>query len=440
MINGVALRDSFISAANAVESHKQELNEINVFPVPDGDTGANMTVTMGVAKQMVKRLPDSCTVGEVAKVAAAAMLRGSRGNSGAILALLFRGFARGLAGKETCGAADLVEALKLGVEAAYESVVKPTEGTILTVARECVARGEIYLRRKPTVSAYDMWDFMAYVAKENLKKTPELLSVLAEEEVVDAGAKGFLHILEGMAFAFGGGEVWPEVEANHKAAEGCRKKRDESGCSDAGSDGDSEAGSAGTDCNEPFVFMVHNVTGKLDGEIPVTYRATFELKLDSDQSCVEEQIEKIKERLERLGSSAVVVEQDGVARCQAFTDDIAEIFVFAKETGRMVNFLGTAHSLTRKVQFTAPKVENDNRNADLKYPYCTEFLILKDAEETFDILSLRDFLNQIGDSAVTVDGDDMVKCHVHTDVPELVLAKSFEGGYLTEIKIEDMRA
>ena len=134
-MNGSVLRDAFISAANNISNHKQKVNALNVFPVPDGDTGTNMSMTISAAKREVQLMDSKATVAEVSKTAASALLRGARGNSGVILSLLFRGFSKSLAGKAEASAADLVEAMNAGVKAAYKAVMKPTEGTILTVAR-----------------------------------------------------------------------------------------------------------------------------------------------------------------------------------------------------------------------------------------------------------------------------------------------------------------
>ena len=135
MINGKTLRDAILSGANNISNQRTRVDELNVFPVPDGDTGTNMSMTIGAATQELAALPDSCTVGEASKVAASAMLRGARGNSGVITSLLFRGFSKALQGKQNAEAADLAKALQMGVEAAYKAVMKPTEGTILTVTR-----------------------------------------------------------------------------------------------------------------------------------------------------------------------------------------------------------------------------------------------------------------------------------------------------------------
>ena len=129
------IRTCFPIAAAAVSDKAEEINKLNVFPVPDGDTGTNMGMTVGSAVRELQAMDDSCTVGEAAKTAASAMLRGARGNSGVITSLLFRGFSKALEGKKEADAADIVAALKKGVEGAYKAVMKPTEGTILTVAR-----------------------------------------------------------------------------------------------------------------------------------------------------------------------------------------------------------------------------------------------------------------------------------------------------------------
>ena len=133
MITGKTLRDAIISGANNIANQRTRVDELNVFPVPDGDTGTNMSMTIGAALSELNAMPDTCTVAEASKSAASAMLRGARGNSGVITSLLFRGFSKALAGKTDAEAADLAKALQMGVEAAYKAVMKPTEGTILTV-------------------------------------------------------------------------------------------------------------------------------------------------------------------------------------------------------------------------------------------------------------------------------------------------------------------
>lgn len=202
-ISGKLLRDAVISGANNIANQKQAVDELNVFPVPDGDTGTNMSMTIGNAVGELKNTPDIASAGEVAKKAASAMLRGARGNSGVILSLIFRGLSKGLSGKETANAADISAALKLGVDAAYKSVMKPTEGTILTVAREAYENTAELTDLEPD-------EFLGkYIeqAKISLEKTPELLPALKKAGVVDAGGKGFIVILEGMYAVISGGSM-----------------------------------------------------------------------------------------------------------------------------------------------------------------------------------------------------------------------------------------
>ncbi len=204
-ISGKLLRDAVISGANNISNRKQAVDELNVFPVPDGDTGTNMSMTISNAAAELANTADGATAAEVAKKAASAMLRGARGNSGVILSLIFRGLSKGLAGKETASAEDLSAALKLGVDAAYKSVMKPTEGTILTVAREAWENTE-----KDAMTGITVAEFIKrYIeqAEISLEKTPELLPALKKAGVVDAGGKGFIVILEGMYSVLSGGGI-----------------------------------------------------------------------------------------------------------------------------------------------------------------------------------------------------------------------------------------
>ena len=215
MISGNLLRDAIISAANTIANQKQKVDELNVFPVPDGDTGTNMSMTIGAAVRELELLSDP-TVGETAKTTASALLRGARGNSGVILSLLFRGFSSGLKGKEEADGVALADALTQGVEAAYKAVMKPTEGTILTVAREAAEKG-----RETALTTNDPLEvFSAIVAQaeETLERTPEMLPVLKKAGVVDAGGKGFVVIFSAMLDVFRGGTVVRSEAAAPKKA------------------------------------------------------------------------------------------------------------------------------------------------------------------------------------------------------------------------------
>lgn len=198
MINGTELRDAIISGANNIAKHKTSVDELNIFPVPDGDTGTNMSMTMGAAARDLENAQGG--IGEIAHKAASALLRGARGNSGVILSLLFRGFSKGIEGCEEIDGTELANALGIGVEAAYKAVMKPTEGTILTVSRVAYEKGKAAaeIDNDPVY----VWSAICKGAAEALEETPELLPVLKKAGVVDAGGKGLCHIFDGMMSVF----------------------------------------------------------------------------------------------------------------------------------------------------------------------------------------------------------------------------------------------
>ena len=206
MITGLTLKNSIISGANNLSNRRAKVDELNVFPVPDGDTGTNMGMTIGAARTELLNLPDDCTVEKAAQVTASAMLRGARGNSGVISSLLFRGFSKALQGKNTADAKDLVQAaLEKGVEGAYKAVMKPTEGTMLTVAR--VASEEAAAERHRQ-DAVELWAAgVRPPPSDALDNTPEQLPVLKKAGVVDAGGQGLVYIFEGMLSVFHDGHT-----------------------------------------------------------------------------------------------------------------------------------------------------------------------------------------------------------------------------------------
>ena len=212
MISGKILRDAIISGANNINNQRSRVDELNVFPVPDGDTGTNMGMTVGAAVRELQAMDDSCTVGEAAKTAASAMLRGARGNSGVITSLLFRGFSKALEGKKEADVADIVAALKKGVEGAYKAVMKPTEGTILTVSR--LAAEKAAACGKEDVA--ELWDVVMTAGQKALEDTPNLLPVLKKAGVVDAGGQGIMLVFEGMKQVFDGGEIVAGAEVAAK--------------------------------------------------------------------------------------------------------------------------------------------------------------------------------------------------------------------------------
>ena len=212
MITGQTLRDAILSGANNIANQRTRVDELNVFPVPDGDTGTNMSMTIGAARAELEAMPDSCTVAEASKTAASAMLRGARGNSGVITSLLFRGFSKALKDKTEASSADLAAALQQGVEAAYKAVMKPTEGTILTVSRLAAEKAA----ECTELDVPAMWDATLQAGQAALDDTPNLLPVLKKAGVVDAGGQGIMLIFEGMKQVFDGGEIIAGAEVAAK--------------------------------------------------------------------------------------------------------------------------------------------------------------------------------------------------------------------------------
>lgn len=215
-LTGKLFRDAVISGANNIANNRAAVDELNVFPVPDGDTGTNMSMTIGNALPELKAAGDGISAGDAAKLTASAMLRGARGNSGVILSLIFRGLSKGLAGQAEADAKMLSDAFKLGVDAAYKSVMKPTEGTILTVVREAWENTKDLAQE-----GGDAAEFLAKFIEEgekSLANTPELLPALKKAGVVDAGGKGLLVILSGMQQVIsGGGMIRSEEETKPSA-------------------------------------------------------------------------------------------------------------------------------------------------------------------------------------------------------------------------------
>ena len=300
-IDAATFQRMVIHASAALNAQKQPINDLNVFPVPDGDTGTNMRLTMAAAATELKK--KECTsVGQVASVAASALLRGARGNSGVILSLRFRGLSKAIKEHETMDGRDLAIALDFGVAAAYKAVMKPAEGTILTVSRMAAAKAAGAAREEN--SAEYVLQAAIDEAQVALDNTINQNPVLKKAGVVDAGGKGFLVILQGMMDELHG---LPMPEANES-----------------------------------------------EEEAPA---------------------------------------------------DKAEFGAFSAE--------------------------------EITFGYCTEFICSRDNDK--DPEKLRGFLNNLGDSLVLVDDDDIIKVHVHTNDPGIVLQEALTYGALLKVKIENMR-
>ncbi len=282
-----------ISASNVLAKAKQSVDELNIFPVPDGDTGTNMSMTLSAAGRELARLSDP-TISEAADVASSALLRGARGNSGVILSLLFRGFSKGLKGRQEANGEQLAAALSLGVEAAYKAVMKPTEGTILTVAREAAAKGREAAKVDPSVQP--VWAAICEEAEASLQRTPTLLPVLAKAGVVDAGGQGLCIILRAMQQVFEGNAI---VEGNTETAAPAAKSV-------------SAAGSFETDIQ--FTYCTEFIVGRDKG-------------IDTDPL-------RLRAYLESIGDSVVVVDDDDIIKVHVHTNDPGKAMTEALKFGQ----------------------------------------------------------------------------------------------------------
>ena len=215
-ISGAQLRDMVIVGAALLEKNKQAIDALNVFPVPDGDTGTNMYMTMQSAVRELQKVSETATVSEVADALSMGALRGARGNSGVILSQLFRGFSKALKGAETMDAAQFSDALTKGSEAAYKAVMRPKEGTILTVSR--VIAESVAELAKSGANVYRLMDGVLESGEKALLQTPEQLPVLKEAGVVDSGGKGLLTIYRGFKLSLDGEDAADFEEIPMEAA------------------------------------------------------------------------------------------------------------------------------------------------------------------------------------------------------------------------------
>lgn len=306
MISGNILRDAFISGANVISNKKKSIDELNVFPVPDGDTGTNMSMTLSNAKKELVLMDDDVTVAQVSKTMASALLRGARGNSGVITSLLFKGFDKALKDKKTATTADIASALEVGVERAYKAVMKPTEGTILTVARLASVKAREICDEVTDVAVF--WDMVCEEAERVLDTTPDLLPTLKKAGVVDAGGKGLCEMWRAMGRVFKGEGIVADEAAAVKGS-------------------------------EPVTIETFaSVVGEFDDEITFTYCTEYIVKKHENA----EDSLKLRAYLETIGDCVVVVEDDEIIKVHVHTNNPGLAIEKALEFGSM----------------TLPKVEN----------------------------------------------------------------------------------
>lgn len=294
-LDGFLLKKALTGAVNYLILNKEEVNDLNVFPVPDGDTGTNMSLTAKSSLKQVETVENVKSIEEIAKAAARGSLMGARGNSGVILSQLLRGFSEGLAGLEEASVEDLAHAFKKASETTYKAVMKPTEGTILTVGRETAD-----FALKSFKQYTDIITFLRDVIEEaniSLEKTPEKLQVLKEAGVVDAGGKGLVVLLEGAYKALTGEKI-ESAEEDDVLKSKAQKEI---------------------------------ILGPVDSDIKYGYCTEFIINTDYDD------IENFKEKLAPLGDSLLVVggEGSGLIKVHVHTNNPGQALEYAVKLGEL---------------------------------------------------------------------------------------------------------
>lgn len=300
MITGLMFRDAIISASNNIANSRQAVDALNIFPVPDGDTGTNMSMTIGAAAKEMALLSDDCTVEEAANRCASALLRGARGNSGVILSLIFRGISKGFKGLKEADGNNIANALKEGVEAAYKAVMKPTEGTILTVIREAkdAAVEMAKIQNDPIEVAFAALQ----AGKQALARTPELLPVLKKAGVVDAGGQGLILIFEGMGSVWHNGVIVQPVD-----------------------------GASVT----PVVTPSKSTVANASGDIEFGYCSEFLIEKSNDAK--EKDPLKLRAYLESIGDCVVVVDDSDIIKVHVHSNEPGNVIQNALKYGQLIN-------------------------------------------------------------------------------------------------------
>ncbi len=414
MVTGKMLRDAFISGANRVAGRSGEMNRINLFPVADGDTGANLTLTLGMAKQHLLRMEENCTPAEVIEDTAKYMLRASRGNSGAIFAAMMRGAAVRISSdvpfRDRVFAKELINALSDGVDAAYRAVFQPEEGTMLTVAKKAVRAGKKFLEdlkqggSDTEDTEFRMWETVLAAAGRALVQTKYEMDILRENDVVDAGALGFVSFLEGMTDVFLGKEMTPEPAPEEM------------------------------DVEEPYVFDKGKVR-RTDGSLPVvTYVVNVSF---SDSGSLEEMRKKLDPAADRL---TVFMERNTI-EAKFSTDDPAGAVRAAFSAGVVEKLYGISHSADFKVSFSEKTKEDKKKmeEADLQSIYSVEFEILKGVRERDLAEHAAGILKQYAGSIWIREESNVIRCAASAADPAEMIAAAACGvlssGYMTRFAV-----
>ena len=297
-IDGVLLRDMVVAGAAMLEKNREAVDALNVFPVPDGDTGTNMSLTMASATKEVSQ-KEYLNAGQAAAAVAKGALRGARGNSGVITSQLFRGFARALDGVERITPKQFADALQRGAETAYKAVMKPKEGTILTVAR--VIAEEAVKQAEQTPDDYDaLFHNILTTGEAILKKTQQMLPALTQAGVVDAGGRGLLHIYKGYVCCLRGEELTDDLEET------------------SGENGE------------------YSDEHDLSGELKFTYCTEFSIQ-NFFSDILEEDIDSFRRRLNRIGDCVQVSGDLSLVKVHVHTDEPSKALEYGLGLGELVN-------------------------------------------------------------------------------------------------------
>ncbi len=300
MITGKMFRDGVISASNNIANSRRAVDALNIFPVPDGDTGTNMSMTIGAAAKEMAVLPDDCTIGDASARCASALLRGARGNSGVILSLIFRGFSKGFKGLETADSKAVANAFEFGVKAAYKAVMKPTEGTILTVVRKAseAATKAAETEEDPLEVSFEALK----AAKEALAQTPELLPVLKQAGVVDAGGSGLVLIFEGIQSVWANDAIVQPTE-----------------------------GSSVEPVSTPSKSTVANATDDIE------FGYCSEFLIEKAGNAKEKDPLKLRAFLESIGDCVVVVDDNDIIKVHVHSNEPGNVIQAALKYGQLIN-------------------------------------------------------------------------------------------------------
>lgn len=300
MITGKMFRDGIISASNNISNSRQAVDALNIFPVPDGDTGTNMSMTIGAAAKEMALLEDDCTISEASSRCASALLRGARGNSGVILSLIFRGFSKAFKGLDEADGKAIANAFKEGVDAAYKAVMKPTEGTILTVIREASEAAAEML--KSNDSPMEVAFAALEAAKAALAKTPELLPVLKKAGVVDAGGQGLVLILQGFESVFDNNAIVQPLD-----------------------------GTAVTPVSTPSKKTV------ADASDDIQFGYCSEFLIEKAKNAENKDPLKLRAYLESIGDCVVVVDDNDIIKVHVHSNEPGNVIQAALKFGQLIN-------------------------------------------------------------------------------------------------------